>query len=125
MQRGSVKQTNRKTGPDVWQFRCSEKDLNGQRIYRKRVIGTVNDYSDPAAVRSAAAGLLLEVNAMPGPDHCGRMTIEQLCEHFEQRELKPGSNLRSVATQKTYRGYLRRWVKPALGFPLSRRNQGD
>jgi len=41
MQQGSVILTSRKFGPDVWQFRWSEKDRNGRRIYRKRVIGTV------------------------------------------------------------------------------------
>jgi integrase len=41
MQQGSVIQTSRRKGPNVWQFRWSEKDLNGHRVYRKRVIGTV------------------------------------------------------------------------------------
>lgn len=39
-------QTRRKHGSDVWQFRWSEKDRNGRRIYRKRVIGTVQQYAD-------------------------------------------------------------------------------
>lgn len=62
MQQGSVIQTSRKSGPDVWQFRWSEKDLNGQRIYRKRVIETVEQYADSAAVRHAASGLISEIN---------------------------------------------------------------
>lgn len=41
MQCGSVIQTNSKKGPDVGQFRWSEKDLDGHRVYRKRVIGTM------------------------------------------------------------------------------------
>jgi hypothetical protein len=104
-----------KEGPNVWQFRWSEKDLNGRRIYRKRVIGTVEQYTDEAAVRRATAGLLSETNLRSRIDHDGGITIEQLCEHFEQRELRPGTSLRSVATQKTYRGYIRRWIRPRWG----------
>jgi hypothetical protein len=29
---------SRKEGPDVWQFRCSEKDLHGVRVQRERVM---------------------------------------------------------------------------------------
>lgn len=48
---GSVILTGRKFGPDVWQFRWSEKDQSGRRIYRKRVIGTVQQYPDAQAAR--------------------------------------------------------------------------
>ena len=46
MQRGSLALVSRKEGPAVWQFRWSEKDLNGARVHRKRVIGTVERYPD-------------------------------------------------------------------------------
>jgi hypothetical protein len=39
MQRESLMRVSRKQGPDAWQFRWSEKDLNGRRVYRKRVLG--------------------------------------------------------------------------------------
>jgi len=45
MQRGSVIQLTRKDGVDVWQFRWSDKDLNGRRVYHRRVIGTVDQYA--------------------------------------------------------------------------------
>jgi integrase len=41
MQQGSIIQTVRKQGPNVWSFRWSEKNRNGRRVYRKRVIGMV------------------------------------------------------------------------------------
>lgn len=62
MQQGSVIQAGRKEGPNVWQFRWSEKDLTGQRVYRKRVIGTVEQYADADAVRHAASALISKVN---------------------------------------------------------------
>ena len=40
MQRGSLVKSKRKQGPEVWQFRWSEKGPNTKRVYRRRVIGT-------------------------------------------------------------------------------------
>jgi integrase len=62
MQRGSLVKAERKNGPDVWQFRWSEKGGDGRRVYRKRVIGTVEQYSDAAEARQLAARII----AMPG-----------------------------------------------------------
>jgi len=115
MQCGSVIQTNRKKGPNVGQFRWSEKDLNDHRVYRKRVIGTVEQYADAAAVRHAASGLLSDVNLRSRQDRIGSIAIDQLCEHFEQSEMRSGASLWSIATQKTYRGYIRRWIRPRWG----------
>ncbi|PYV55902.1 MAG: hypothetical protein DMG96_26075 [Acidobacteria bacterium] len=39
----------------------------------------------------------------------------KICEHFEQRELRSGDSFRSFATVKTYRGYIRKWIKPRWG----------
>ena len=86
MQQGSVIQSSRKCGTNVWQFRWSEKNLNGQRVYRKRVIGTVEQYADAAAVRRAASGLMSEANLRSHKSRIGAITIDQLCEHFEQSE---------------------------------------
>ena len=51
MQQGSIIQTVRKQGPNVWSFRWSEKNRNGRRVYRKRVIGTIEQYPDANAAR--------------------------------------------------------------------------
>ena len=115
MQQGSVIQTSRREGPNVRQFRWSEKDLNGRRIYRKRVIGTVDQYADEAAVRNAASALLSEVYLRSRQERFGSITIDQLCEHFEQSEMRSSANLWSIATQRTYRGYIRRWIRPRWG----------
>jgi integrase len=111
MQQGSVILTGRKFGPDVWQFRWSEKDRSGRRIYRKRVIGTVQQYPDAQAARDVTT-LVGHTNA--GGSGC-TITVEQICEHFEQRELRSGDSYRSFATAKTYRGYIRKWIKPRWG----------
>jgi integrase len=112
MQQGSVILTGRKFGPDVWQFRWSEKDRGGRRIYRKRVIGTIHQYPDAEAARAVTTALVGHINA--GNSGCC-VSVEQICEHFEQRELRSRDSFRSFATVKTYRGYIRKWIKPRWG----------
>lgn len=40
------------------------------------------------------------------------MTMSQICDHFEQRELSRENTWRSHATKKIYKAYLSRWVRP-------------
>ena len=56
--------------------------------------------------------LVGQINA--GTSGC-QITVEQICEHFGQRELRSGDSFRSFATVKTYRGYIRKWIKPRWG----------
>ena len=63
MQRGSLMRVSRKQGPDVWQFRWSERELNRRRIYRKRVLGSVGRHADEAAARCAVTVFLAEINS--------------------------------------------------------------
>ena len=60
MQRGSLVKSKRKQGPEVWQFRWSEKGPNTKRVYHRRVIGTVDQYPDEAAARRAVEVLVSE-----------------------------------------------------------------
>jgi integrase len=115
MQRGSLARVNRKEGPSVWQFPWSEKDLHGTRIQRKRVIGTVQRYRDEAAARTAVTVLLGEINADKRRMGSRSITVAQLCDHFEQRELTKSNPWRSYSTKKTYQAYLNRWILPQWG----------
>jgi integrase len=63
MQCGSLISISRKQGPDVWQFRWLEKNLNGRRVYRKRMLGSVGRYPDEAAARCAVTVFLAEINS--------------------------------------------------------------
>jgi hypothetical protein len=42
-------------GPDVWLLRRSDKSISAKRIYRKRVIGTVEEYPQALIARINAA----------------------------------------------------------------------
>ena len=112
MQHGSLAMVSRKDGPAVWQFRWSEKDLHGSRVQRKRVIGTVERYRDEAAARAAVTVLLQELNSEKLRMGSRSITVAQLCDHFEQRELAKGNAWRSYSTKKTYLAYLTRWIRP-------------
>jgi integrase len=115
MQHGSLETKSRLEGPDVWQCRWSEKDANGRRVYRKRVIGTVEEYPDAESARNAICGLLSEVNWANQRPNSNAMTIAQLCSHFEQRELTRTNTWRSYSTKRGYAVYLRRWIVPQWG----------
>jgi len=112
MQHGSLAIVNRKEGPAVWQFRWSEKDLHGTRVQRKRVIGSLERYPNEAAARYAVTVLLAEINSEKSRLRTRSITVGQLCDHFEQRELAKDNTLRSHTTKKTYQAYLNRWVRP-------------
>jgi integrase len=112
MQHGSLAIIGRKEGPAVWQFRWSEKDLHGARAQRKRVIGSVERYPNEAAARSAITVLLTEINSDKVRMGSRSITVAQLCDHFQQRELARDNTWRSYATKKTYQAYLTRWVLP-------------
>ncbi len=43
------------------------------------------------------------------------MTVSQLSDHFEQRELGRDNTWRSYATKKSYHSYLKRWIVPHWG----------
>jgi integrase len=76
MQHGGIIQATRKQGPNVWQFRWSEKDRSGRRIYRKRVIGTVRQYADAQAARHATTALLAHINAGTS-ENAGKLSLRR------------------------------------------------
>jgi integrase len=107
-----MQRNSRKQGPDVWQFRWSETSPDGKRLYHKKIVGTVEQYPDENAARRAVVGLVSEINTDVRSTNSGAMTVAQLCDHFEQRELAKENTWRSHATKKIYKAYLTRWVRP-------------
>jgi integrase len=112
MQRGFMQRVCRRRGPDVWQFRWSETGPDGKRAHHKKVIGTVEQYADEHSARRAVVGLIAEINTDFRLPNSRTITIAELCDHFEQRELADQNNWRSHATKKIYKAYLNRWVRP-------------
>jgi len=68
MQRGCMQRNSRKEGPDAWQFRWSETRLDGKRLYRKKIVGTVEQYPDEgAAPKSTSTKLSTRTSRVSGP----------------------------------------------------------
>ena len=89
-------------GPDVWQFRWSERSPDGKRTHHKKVVGTVEQHADEPSARRAVVGLIAEINTDPRLPSSRIMTVAELCDHFEQREL---------SEQDTWRSYARRELR--------------
>lgn len=113
MQRGSVIRSARKRGPDVWQFRWSERAGNGNRIYRKRVIGTVDQYSNAFEAQKSAAAIIEAPRVRFGKPE--PLTVAQLAMHFRHHELAQDDGWRSYSTRRNYEFYLDRWIIPRWG----------
>jgi integrase len=84
-------------------------------VYRKRVIGTIDQYPDYNAARVSVAALIAEVNRSNTWGNSNAMTVAQLSSHFEQRELARSNTWRSYSTKRGYSVYLHRWILPEWG----------
>jgi integrase len=115
MQNCSLIRKNRKRGPAVWLLRWSDKSDSGKRIYRKRVIGTVDEYPDSESARLAIGGLIRKINAANPRIGLCSTTLAQLSDHFELIELGKSNTWRSYSTKQCYAGYLKRWIVPQWG----------
>jgi integrase len=56
--------------------------------------------------------ILAELNSGKARISSGSITVAQLCDHCEQRELAKDNTWQSYSTKKTYQVYLTRWVLP-------------
>jgi hypothetical protein len=115
MQNCSLLRKNRKRGFDVWLLRWSDKSTSGKRIYRKRVIGTLDEYLDSESVRQVVAGLIHKINAANPRIGLCSTTLAQPTDHFERIELAQCNTWRSYSTKRCYGGYLKRWIVPQWG----------
>jgi integrase len=112
MQHGCMERLNRKRCPEVWQFRWSVTDPEGKRLYHKKIVGTVERYPDENAARRSVVGLVSKINTCARSTNSGAMTVAQLCDHFELRELARENTWRSHATKIVYKAYFSRWLRP-------------
>jgi integrase len=112
MQCGFMQRVCRRRGPDVWQFRWSETRPDGKRAHHKKVVGTVEQHADEHSARRAVVGLITEINTHHLLPSSRVLTVAELCDHFEQRELSEQNAWRSYATKRIYKAYLNRWIRP-------------
>ena len=114
-QRGCLRRTERKAGPDRWEYLWRENDATGKRVHRTTVIGTVEQYSTGELAQAAVNGLRVRINEdrlrHPGHD----ILIAELVDHYIQMELSEGISWHSHATRMVYREFLTRWIRPHWG----------
>jgi hypothetical protein len=96
-----VLQSGRRNGQNVWEYRWRDRS-NGTAVYRRIVIGTVDQYPNVFEARSAVRGILLEIN--PGDPRLptSSLTLSQLAEHYRQRELLLEDSWKSYSTKQGY-----------------------
>lgn len=106
-QRGSLSILKRKSQPNAWMFRYYAED-NGQRVYKKRYVGTVLEFPKRRDAEKAVAQLRVEINA--GAKYTP-MNIEQLTAHYKKDELPR----KAYATVVTYTDFLDSHIVPKWG----------
>jgi integrase len=114
-QKGCISKSLNGSGTEVWIFRWYELLPDGQRIRRKRQIGTLADYKTKSAAEKAVLGLQLAINTN-NPGEFRSVTMRQLIQHFREKELvEKGEDGRAWSTRDRYECYLRHWIDPRWG----------
>ena len=116
-QRGYLRLGHRKTGPDCWEFLWWDIELTGQRVRRKAVIGTVQQYPNIEEAWQASNGLRVSINEARNRQQEQLVTVSDLVDHYTRTELTddPSDGGKSYATRTVYKNFLVRWVRPAWG----------
>src|SRR6266852_2761337 len=111
-QQGCIARERRSNGPDVWIFRWRESNTNGQRINRKVVVGTVEQYPVRSAAQKAADAIRIHVNKEAPRAVLQPLICEQLIAHYVGRELREGNYKMAYSTKAAYKSYLDNWILP-------------
>ena len=87
MQNGSITQSERRGGPDVWEYRWREPGPDGKRKHRRIVVGSVKQFRAKEAVIRATTTLRRDINMAEIRGKGKPFTLSQLADHYSQREL--------------------------------------
>ena len=114
-QRGCLRRTKRKAGPDRWEYLWRENDGTGNRVRRTTVIGTLEQYSTRDLAQVEVNGLRMRINQdrlrQPGHD----ILVADLVDHYLLMEFSEEVGWHSHATRIVYRQFLTRWIRPHWG----------
>jgi hypothetical protein len=104
MQKGSLVRRARHSQSEVWEFRWREPGPASTRRHRRIVVGSTDQIADESAARKAVAALQIEINQNMKSTQPA-ITIGDLVQHFQQRELRtesPGApSLHETAVKAT------------------------
>ena len=115
-QNGCVVLSKNGSGKNVWFFRWYEIQADGERVRRKKRIGTIDQYKSKAAAEKAATVFRLAINSGKRNELSNTITMSQLIGHFRQRELLDlGEDGRAYSTRDRYECNLKAWIEPRWG----------
>jgi len=106
-QRGSLSLQKLKSKPSIWVFRYYAEE-NGQRVYKKKIVGTVTELPKRKDAEKAVTQLRIDVNegAAFAP-----MNIEQLAAHYKINELPD----KAYSTRESYASSIEDHIVPHWG----------
>ena len=84
-QRGYLRLGHRKTGPDCWEFLWWDIELTGQRVRRKAVIETVQQYPNIEEAWQASNGLRVSINEARNRQQEQLVTVSDLVDHYTRQ----------------------------------------
>ena len=120
MQNGSLIESKRRSGQSVWEFRWRDR-TSGKAVYRRIVVGTIQQFKTEADAREIVEGIVLEINSDDPRFRTTLLTLSQLIELYRRRELSTDNTWKSYATKMGYENYLKRWIDPRWGrYPLGK-----
>lgn len=122
-QYGTLIIESRSRGPNVWAYRYFER-VNGKKLRRKTIIGTLEQYPTRAAAERACEHVRLAANAEIPSTECP--TIRGLVDRYIEQVLRPCCDVPIGGVQdegarisyhcaKSYQSTLERWVLPRWG----------
>ena len=76
------------------------------------MIGTIEKYSDAAEAEQLAARIIAKPTLLDSRPAQARMSVGDLCKHFQRRELAQNDVWRSYSTRRNYIFYLNEWIIP-------------
>ena len=101
-QRGCLRRTHRKSGPDCWEFLWRENDVTGKRVRRNKVIGTVTQFPTEDSARAEVNGLRIYINQDSSRQREQRVQVADLVDHYIKTELSDNADWYSPATRVVY-----------------------
>ena len=116
-QRGYLRLSRRKAGPDCWEFLWWDTKDRGSRVRRTAVIGTIQQFPNVEDAWLASNGLRVSINAARNRQREQVIIVGDLIDHYIKTELGNdlGERTKSHATRIVYKEFLDRWVRPAWG----------
>ena len=91
-QRGCLRRTQRKSGPDCWEFLWRENDVTGKRVRRNKVIGTVTQFPTEDSARAEVNGLRIYINQDRSRQQEQRVQVADLVDHYIKTELSDNAD---------------------------------